>query len=262
MKRNLIFALSALFLLLSFNGYAREPKDSVRVLFIGNSYTHFNNLPQIVQQIAATQDMAIACSQVTPGGAYLSGHVRNEKVTEAIRRGDWNYVIIQEQSAAPAMPTKMVLQNTYPAAHTLDSLVVACNKEAKVIFYMTWGHKDGCQDKVDHYPLISTYSGMQERLKTTYLEMAYQNDAWCAPVGMAWQRVRCERPDYQLYAPDRSHPSLLGSYLAANVIFSILYQQPYQTAETMGFPPEQAEYIQQVAQQTVLDNLQLLNVEK
>ena len=36
---------------------------------------------------------------------------------------------------------------------------------------------------------------MQERLITSYLEMAYDNDAWCAPVGMAWRRVRAERPD-------------------------------------------------------------------
>ena len=62
---------------------------------------------------------------------------------------------------------------------------------------MTWAHKDGCLSPIADYPLIDTYTGMQERLKTSYLEMAYQNNAWCAPVGMVWQQVRRERPDYK-----------------------------------------------------------------
>ena len=43
--------------------------------------------------------------------------------------------------------------------------------------------------------------------------MAYDNGAWCAPVGIAWRRVRAERPDYVLYAQDCFHPGPLGSYL-------------------------------------------------
>ncbi|MEG1543991.1 MAG: SGNH/GDSL hydrolase family protein [Tannerellaceae bacterium] len=260
MKRTMLLSFFVLFL--AFNGYAEVKKDSVRVLLIGNSYTYFNDLPKTIQKIAATQGVNIAYTQFTPGGAYLAGHVKNEKIIQAIKQGGWDYVIIQEQSAAPAMPTKTVIENTYPAAYTLDSLILAHSKQAKVLFYMTWGHKYGCQEEVADYPLISTYGGMQERLKTTYLEMAYQNKAWCAPVGMAWQRVRNERPDYQLYEADCSHPSSLGSYLAANVIFSTIYRQPYQTQETMGIPSEQAEYIQQVAQQTVLNNLRLLNIKE
>ena len=54
----------------------------------------------------------------------------------------------------------------------------------------------------------------------------------------------------------------LGSYLAANVIFTTIYGKPYQTACTLDFPAEQAEYIQRVAQQTVLENLTLLNIKR
>lgn len=262
MKKTLLFILSVVGLILSASGNAQEKPDSVRVLFIGNSFTHVNDVPKTVQQIAASQGMNMAYTQFTPGGYYLAGHVKNDDLIRTIKQGGWDYVVIQEQSAAPAMPTEVVLRNTYPAARTLDSLVLAYNRNAKVIFYMTWGHKDGCQEEVSDYPLIYTYNGMQDRLKISYLEMAYRNNAWCAPVGMAWQRVRNERPDYVLYAPDRSHPSPLGSYLASNVIFTTIYRQPYQTKEIMDFSPEQAEYIQQVAQQTVLGNLKLLNMEK
>ena len=101
---------------------------------------------------------------------------------------------------------------------------------------------------------------MQERIKTTYLEMTYQNNAVCAPVGMAWQRVREERPDYQLYTQDCSHPSKLGTYLAANVIYTVLFGLPYQTNYTANFDSAVAEYIQRTAQETVLQNKDVLNI--
>ena len=90
--------------------------------------------------------------------------------------------------------------------------------------------------------------------------MTYQNNARCAPVGMAWQRVRAERPDYQLYTSDLSHPSTLGTYLAANVIYTTIFLSPYQTTFTAGFASEKAEYIQQAAQKTVFENKMILNI--
>ena len=125
---------------------------------------------------------------------------------------------------------------------------------------MTWGHKYGTTHKIENYPIAYTYEGMQERIKTSYLEMTYRNNGWCAPVGMVWQRVRKERPDYQLYTSDCSHPSPLGTYLAANVIYTTLFGQPYQTDFTAGFDGEKAEYIQQAAQKCVLENKAILNI--
>ena len=58
----------------------------------------------------------------------------------AIADGGWDYVVLQEQSTAPAMPTGQVAREVYPAARTLDSLVHAASPDARVIFYMTWGH--------------------------------------------------------------------------------------------------------------------------
>jgi len=249
-----------LLLIISNCNILAENADSTRVLFIGNSYTHYNKMPETVKEIAATQKVNIAYTDVTPGGARLAQHLKSEEVIRQIKKGNWDYVILQEQSSAPAMPSRLVVENVYSAAAALDSLIHVYNKNVQVIFYMTWGHKDGCQRPIENYPLIDTYAGMQERVKISYLEMAYQNNAWCAPVGIAWQQVREERPDLILYSPDRSHPSPLGSYLAANVIFTTIYRKPYQTTVFKEQTPEVAEYIQQVAQRTVLNNLELLNI--
>lgn len=59
----------------------------------------------------------------------------------------------------------------------------------------------------------------------------------------------------------RKPPSEAGTLLAANVIFSVIYGKPYTSDIRAGVPQQQAEYLRQVAQQTVFDNLRLINVE-
>lgn len=235
-------------------------QDSLRLLFIGNSYTYYHDLPKMVYEIAKSQKKKLSVKSVTKGGEKLSGHLKNQKLRDMLTSQKWDFVVLQEQSSTPAKPTEVVMAESYPAAKSLDSLIHIGSPNAKTIFYMTWGHKYGTTHKIDNYPLAYTYEGMQERIKTSYLEMTYQNNARCAPVGMAWQRVRAERPDYQLYTSDLSHPSTLGTYLAANVIYATIFCSPYQTTYTAGFLSEKAEYIQQAAQKTVFENKMILNI--
>lgn len=206
-------AFRLLLILLPLGGMAQTPQDSLRVLWVGNSFSYCNDLPGMVQKIASTQKVKLSCTRFLKGGERFSGHLKNKKLLQAIADGGWDYVVLQEQSTAPAMPTGQVAREVYPAARTLDSLVHAASPDARVIFYMTWGHKYGNRKPVAEYPLSNGYEGMQERLKTSYLEMAYDNGAWCAPVGMAWRAVRSERPLHPLPArllPPRGSGQLSG----------------------------------------------------
>ena len=242
-----------------------EPVDSVKVLFIGNSFTFYNDMPKMVDSLARKQKWIknpLAIESVVKGGQRLSGHLADKRLYKALDKGDWDFVVVREQSSEPALSTADVIEKVYPNAQRLDSLIKATNPKAKVVYYMTWGHKYGFREDMPDYPMINTYEGMQERLITTYLEMTYANDGICAPVGMAWRTVRHERPNLILYKDDSYHPSKLGSYLAANVIFTTMFLKPYQSGYYAGYKPEVAEYIQQVAQKTVFDNLRLLNIEK
>ena len=236
--------------------------DSVRILFIGNSYTFYNKMPHMVDSIARSQKRKVSVTSVVKGGQQLSGHLKNAKLLSLLKKGGWNYVVIQERSTNPAMPTGWVAENVYPYAHTLDSLIKAGSPNAEVIFYMTWGHKYGYKKKMAEYPAINSYEGMQMRLAGSYLEMAYDNEARCAPVGLAWWKIRRERPGIILYNQDCSHPSVVGSYLAANVIYTTIFPAPYQTSYTAGLPAGEAEYIQQEAQNMVLGNERLLNIKE
>ena len=133
------------FLLLLFVPFFTQARDtdSLRVLWVGNSYTYYNDMPSTVRQIAATQKVKLSCTRFLKGGERLSGHLKNQKLLDAIAAGGWDYVILQEQSSAPAMPTRQVAREVYPAARTLDSLVHVASPDARVICFKTWLHKNG-----------------------------------------------------------------------------------------------------------------------
>lgn len=224
-------------------------EDSLRALFIGNSYTQFNHLVRQVQALAASTGQKLSVKLVEHGGWTLGKHAANPETLEAIREGNWDFVVLQEQSKAPAREKEWVQKHVYPAASSLDSLRRLYSPKGKTIFYMTWGHH------------IDTYADMQQRLAESYLEMTHRLDARCAPVGIAWKRVRTERPDLTLYNPDRSHPSRQGSYLAANVFCSVFFGKPYTANYHAGLPQEEALYLQRTAQETVFSNLPLWNIQ-
>ena len=239
-----------------------QTADSVKVLWIGNSYTYYNDMPAIVRGLALSQGFPLQPTKITKGGERFSGHLKNPKLHEALKQGGWDYIVLQEQSTEPAQLTSEVITNVYPYAHELDSLALAGSPQAKVIFYMTWGHRNGNARKDTPYPLDNTYELMQERLKTSYIEMAWMNHAWCAPVGMAWQMMRHRHPGWNLYRKDNFHPNRLGSYLAANVFLTTILQHEYTSKYTAGLPRKQAREAQRIAQKAVLDNLQLLGIKR
>ncbi len=262
LKRTTLLVFALVMACLSL-GAAAKP-DTIKVMFIGNSYTYFNDLPKLIQELAdgtpGANRRIVDYKQFTPPGYSLKSHLRDNDLINALKKQRWDYIIVQEQSEVPSHPTADVAANTYANAATICKYAREGSPDVKIIFYMTWGHKDGTSSPVKGYPLTDSYEGMQMRLATSYLEMAYDNNAWCAPVGLAWRKVRSERPDLQLYMADRSHPSMAGSYLAANVIFTTIIQSGYQSKFNSTLSPELAEYLQQTAQRTVLDNLTLINV--
>lgn len=225
--------------------------DSLQVLFIGNSYTYYNDLPGLVRDLAASVGGKIAPSRCIKGGQRFKGHLETPTTVEMLAAGGFDYVVLQEASYLPSYQTRSVIEEVYPYAHILDSLAKAGSPKAEVIFYMTWGHKNGIVHSNTDYPLDDTYESMQERLKTSYREMAWENGSKCAPVGVAWQRVRAERPELELYTKDMSHPSRLGSYLAANVILATILGKPYESSFYFNIDEPVARYLQKVANETV-----------
>lgn len=192
-------------------------------LFLGNSYTYYNNMPQLIDNLAQDAGHDLIYDSNTPGGFQLVQHASNTASLSKIAQGNWDYVVIQAQSQEPSFPPGQVSNATYPYAAILNDSILSANPCTEPLFFMTWGRKNGDAFNCASYPPICTYDGMQQRLKESYLEMADDNDASVAPVGVAWKAVRDLYPSIELYDTDGSHPSPEGSYLAACVFYSSIF---------------------------------------
>lgn len=201
--------------------FHQQAPDSVRILWIGNSYTYYNDVPGMVEKTGKINGIPISTTRILKGGEKLSGHLKNPELHKQLEKGGWDYVVIQEFSSGPAYSTKYVAENILPYAAQIDSLAKKYSPETETVYYMTWGHKNGNIRQTD-YPLDDDYDSMQDRIYTTYTDMAYENNGTIAPVGVAWRNIRHNYPEIELYVKDNYHPSLAGSYLAASTIFGTM----------------------------------------
>ena len=210
-----LFKYLFLFFVLVLYSSAIAQSNIKRALFLGNSYTYVNNLPQMVADVASSTGDSLIFDSNTPGGYTLEGHSTNATSLAKIAMGNWDYVVLQEQSQRPSFPINQVITDVFPYARFLDSVINAQNICAETAFYMTWGRKNGDASNCAVWPPVCTYSGMDSLLRLRYMMMADSNDAIVSPVGAVWNFIRQNYPLIELYQADESHPSVAGSYAAA-----------------------------------------------
>jgi hypothetical protein len=213
----------ALILLLALAAAAQQ---NLRVLFIGNSYTYYNNLPDIVSSLADAGGHFVHVAQSTPGGFSFGQHLAHANTLEALAdTSGWDFVVLQEQSQMPVIPYYRET-STRPSARSLDSLATLAG--AQSVFYMTWGRRMGGQQCISGHcsSVFADYNEMQDSLTAAYLAFGEELAAPVAPAGLAWSLVYAERPWVNLWDADLSHPNINGSFLAACAITATLLGEP------------------------------------
>ncbi len=261
----------------------------LRVLFVGNSYTYQNNLPNMVAQFATSQGDTVVWQMVATGGATFyeyadPGNSKGASLVAALKGKVWDIVVLQEQSQIGAVDSTFM--QTSPGIkpgskkHSGDlcRLVQHHQPRARVFWYMTWGRINGDPNFAANYPecpWMRTYDGMQGMLRHNYLRFGNRvlrdsmaggilanarlrpiNYTSVAPVGVAWARVRRQYPALNLYNADGSHPSTEGSYLAACVMYTAFFvRQPTSLAYTGGLSQTAAQQLLSVAAPVVLDSV-------
>ncbi len=226
-----------------------EPLD---ILFVGNSYTHYFQMPQLFSAMAESAGCSVNVEYVAPGGSRLSQHAVSGVTLSAIGSRDWDAVVLQNFSQLPSQPMEYVEEETLPSVMTLASAVFDNNPEASLYYYVTWGRRDGDQEYCQTSPQVCSFMGHTEALYRGYSLYRDRTGGTLADVGAAWANIyRDGRRPFsfrELYNPDGSHPSLKGSYLAASVFFATVFKaSPEGLAYPLGLSRTSAEYIQKVA---------------
>lgn len=228
-----MFRVLLITVLFQFSAAAEE----TRILFVGNSYT--GQVRKTVSAFikASPEGSTTHLEFIAPGGKNLEFHLKNKATTDRIREGNWDYVVLQDQSQTPAVFPKRFESG----AKGLDKLIDAAG--AKTVFYQTWGRRDG--DKMNA-KLFPTYESMQKALSRSYHSVAKQCDAVLVPVGDTWAQVRRDNAELgvALYKKDGSHPSAKGAYLAACVFYATIYEKsPESVSYKGGLSDEDAKAI-------------------
>jgi hypothetical protein len=246
------FSIAAILLCLVTFGQTHTKK----ALFLGNSYTAVNNLPQMVADVALSNGDTLIFDSNTTGGCTLEGHSSNVISLNKIKSGNWDFVVLQEQSQRPSLPIEQVLVEVFPYAKILDSIIQEYNPCCETVFYMTWGRKNGDASNCDIWPPVCTYEGMDSLLNLRYRMLADSNQAILSPVGAVWHDVRDHYPLIELYQSDESHPSVAGSYAAACSFYTAFFRKnPEQITFNPSLAPVDADNIRTAAKLVVFDSL-------
>ena len=173
----------------------------MRILFIGNSHTYYNDLPAILQRIAREDGYEVEVTMIAHGGWYLRQHVAEPDVPFNIRYGRYDYVVLQEHSH----PFDCI-EDYREAAATLVQWIREAGSEP--VIYATWARK--------------AEEPEQARMNQVNRELAESLGAILAPVGENWWGYMRSQPDIEMYAEDGAHASPRGSEFAAGTIWAAI----------------------------------------
>jgi hypothetical protein len=195
-----------------------------KVYFIGNSYTAYNDLAGITQYIGASHGDTFEVNTRAPGGMTFNLHSIAPDLYTELRNGQYDAVILQEQSQIPSLPLSQVESMCFPYAKLLVDSIRTINPKCKIVFYTTWGRENGDQQNCPNWEPVCTFQGMNELLRQRYQQMAKDNKSKAAPIASVWRDLR-DTTNLQLYSGDGSHPSIQGSIVAAATIYATLFSK-------------------------------------
>lgn len=183
-----------------------------RVLFIGNSYTYYNSMPGMVEELAQAAGQEIEWKAFTRGGSTLM-EMELHPDLRGLLTEKWDYVVLQEHSLL-GLSSWNGEANVNDPSYFLQAarLLAQRAKGAKIILYATWARKK--------------HPEFQPHLDYAYATAGRDLNATVAPAGRAWAAVREQLPSLELFAPDGSHPSPAGSYINACVLMRTLVGRP------------------------------------
>lgn len=218
---------------------------TMRILFIGNSYTYYNDMPEIFAALARENGLAVEVVSVTKGGRKLYENLdpvdeNGQRIRAACEESAWDVLVLQEQSVLPL---------TDPAAfHWGLQGLMELVQAKRTRLYATWGRKEGC-------PLLDEL-GMASVQMTKQLAVAYENaaamlGAELAPVGSCFRELRRLQPKLELYDPDLSHPSYAGSCMSAVCHFAGIFGKLPASCASLALDHDQVQAILEAAK-TVL----------
>jgi len=187
----------------------------VRILFVGNSYTYYNNMPAIAEALYESSGTGqVDVGMLVQAGQRLSDAAgpRMPELLRMMMGGRWDYVVLQEQSTLGGryLDGRPVLGDStsfHESVRALDRAIRDAG--ARTVLLVTWANAAAPEQ--------------QGEITRAYESIGEEVGAIVVRAGPAWADVLRNHPGIRLHQPDGSHPNENGSYLTACVLLSTLF---------------------------------------
>jgi len=241
-------------------------QDTIKVLFVGNSFTYVFDLPGLFDSLAKGAGHPVIIAQHTPGGMSVgdtvqgtSAHMNNPLVYDLIRSNDWDYLLLQDNQGRFVRD-----YGVFPAS----SLVIEGHMKIRdsLLFYHPCAHMlwfAGWGPKAGYPPYASTGTGLIDKIYNNYRYLLDTAGQIIAPFGPAWQRIIANYPGINLWDLDNTHPGLAGSYLNACVLFSTVFKNsPTHSTFNPGLAAADDLILKNTAWETTVDSIEYTGLQE
>lgn len=177
--------------------------SEIHILFIGNSLTYSNNLPQLVIKAGRKKGVRIKTKMIAHSNYAIMDHWNDGEVQKEIASKKYNFVVLQQGPSSQPLGREILIE--YGKKYK-----DLCKKNnTKLSYFMVW-------------PSLKYYHTFDGVIKN-HKDASRFNDAILCPVGTAWKKHFDTTQNFDYYGSDGFHPSLKGSKVAANVIVEHLF---------------------------------------
>jgi hypothetical protein len=184
------------------HGIQSQSLNNTRVLFIGNSLSYTNNLPQLLTEVAYAHSIELHTDLIAEANYALMDHWEKGQIQIAIAQGNYDFVIIQQGPSSQNFGKGILIEYG-------GKIKALCDRYgSKLLYFMVW-------------PALENASTFDAVINNHY-EAARINSAMICPVGERWQLAIKNNTSHGLYAPDGFHPSLKGSQFTAELLYDCM----------------------------------------
>lgn len=203
LKKSICFFLFVILSIPASSQTSDTKRQEAKLLFVGNSLTYYNNLPDLVKEEALKKNVHLDIDMIAFPNYALIDHWDDGKVQKRIQEGNYDFVLIQQGPSSQSYGREVL----FDYGRRFKNL---CDKNgARLTFFMVWPSQN-------HYATFNSVIKNHE-------DAAKAINAGICPVGKVWKTHFDATGDYSFYGPDGFHPSTKGSQVAAEVIVSCLF---------------------------------------
>ena len=205
--------------------------QGAKVLFVGNSFTYWNNIPGIAEEIGKSLGMGIECESITKGSQKLidTANASNEigaLLETALTTKKYTHIVLQEQSTLPVKNYSQYVEAVKKIAKRIEQT----QDSPEVYLYSTWGYTNMCEGG-------ETIPQCEARLRDATFQCAIETGLKATYVGEAFSKAYDQYADKAfLYCSDAKHPSYAGSFLSAATHIASMFQVDVRESGFLGTP--------------------------